>query len=230
MKITIDTDKIKENVVTKIPSFSLRDYTDREVFFISLLVVFFGYIIADVVDSRRFRSVESRIGQVEVTLEKVVNRMNDNVLNDSAEVPKSKFTSLYNTHKKISLDSREFDCLARNIYWESMREPLLGQIAVANVTYNRVKSGKWGNTFCDVVFSKSQFSWTLFKKIRNARPKNAKQWERARHSAMLFTNGVRVQNLSESQFYYADYIKRPSWSKDMNRVAKIGKHIFYAQN
>ena len=226
MKITIDTDKIKENI----PRISLRDYTDREVFFISLLIVFLGYVIGDLADSRRYKSIESRVDQVEVTLDKVVNEMNNNVLNDSENIPKSKFTSLYNTRKKISLDSREFDCLARNIYWESMREPLLGQIAVANVTYNRVKSGKWGNTFCEVVFSKSQFSWTLFKKIRNARPKNEKQWERARHSAMLFTNGVRVQNLAESQFYYADYIKKPSWSKDMNRVAKIGKHIFYAQN
>lgn len=226
MKILIDTEKLP----------SLKDYTDREVFFIALLVVLFGYIVADYADSRRFNSVDSRIDKVEVTLDKVVDRLNTETIEaDKAKektdkvyfYPKIKYSAIRNTGQKVYMTAKEFDCLARNVYWEALHEPLIGQIAVAQVTHNRLLSGKWGKNFCSVVFAKKQFSWTNDDMLRVARPKNIIQWNRAKYSVTLFKKGVRTNNLGSSQFYYADYIKKPKWAKDMIRDDKIGRHIFY---
>ena len=228
MKFTLDTDNIK------FPSF--KDFSDREVFFISLTIILSAYMLSDWLDARKYVSVDTRLGRVEATLERVVNSLNgdsSDVMDPKSDriynLPKSKYTALINTGKKISLTDKEFDCLSRNIYWEAKTEPLVGQIAVAHVTYNRVMSGKWGDNFCSVVFARKQFSWTNFKHIRNAQPKSKKEWIRAKHSAILFTNGVRVNNLDNSMFYYADYIKKPKW--DFTKLIKddhIGQHIFYA--
>lgn len=214
--------------------FDLKEYSVREVFFICMIFVLIGYIISDFIDSNKNICFDTRIKNVEVTLDKVVDEMNKDYLdkhNDEVkQVPTKqshRLTSIRNFGEKVHLNKKEFDCLSRNIYWESMHEPLIGQLAVATVTYNRVLSGKWGNSFCKVVFAKKQFSWTNYENIRNSAPKNKKQWERAKHSAFLFTNGSRVTNLNKTQFYYANYIIRPSWSKRMKKDAEIGKHIFY---
>ena len=57
-------------------------------------------------------------------------------------------------------------CMALNIYHESRSEDIEGQVAVANVTLNRVASNKWPNDVCSVVKqgyvkgkSNCQFSW-----------------------------------------------------------------------
>ena len=42
-------------------------------------------------------------------------------------------------------------CMALNIYHESRSEEMRGQVAVANVTLNRVASNKWPNDVCSVV-------------------------------------------------------------------------------
>src|SRR3990167_10047312 len=43
------------------------------------------------------------------------------------------------------------DCLARTIYFEARSEPVLGQIAVAQVVINRMRDRRWPNTVCGVV-------------------------------------------------------------------------------
>jgi spore germination cell wall hydrolase CwlJ-like protein len=46
---------------------------------------------------------------------------------------------------------KELDCLTRNIYWEAASEPFEGKVGVAQVTLNRVESGKFAPTVCGVV-------------------------------------------------------------------------------
>ncbi len=48
-------------------------------------------------------------------------------------------------------------CTALNIYWESRSEPLHGQHAVAQVTFNRAQRDP--SKVCKVVFEPKQFSW-----------------------------------------------------------------------
>ena len=62
---------------------------------------------------------------------------------------------------------KQLECLAKNIYFEAATEPFEGKVAVAQVTMNRVESGKFPADVCDVVFQKNtfynrvvcQFSW-----------------------------------------------------------------------
>lgn len=229
MKITIDTEIITnptkklKNLIKEMLKRVWKNSDSGHVMLFCICLILCGYIISIKLD--QYTSYNK--GSVDVFLEK----SDTDYTKTDVKPPKTKhFSQLYNTGKRISLSNKEFYCLAKNIYWETLREPLIGQIAVANVTYNRVLSGKWGNTFCEVVYYPKQFSWTNDKKIKNAKPKNEGQWERAKHSATLFTKGVRVTNLDKSQFYFAQYIKAPKWSKYMTKQAQIGQHIFFAKN
>lgn len=51
----------------------------------------------------------------------------------------------------INISSKDIDCLARNIYYEAGSEPEEGKVAVAMVTINRVRDGRFGKTICSVV-------------------------------------------------------------------------------
>ena len=53
--------------------------------------------------------------------------------------------------------TRELDCLTRNIYWEAANEPFEGKVGVAQVTLNRVESGKFASSVCAVVYQKNVF-------------------------------------------------------------------------
>lgn len=225
MKITLDTDKIK------IPSFSLSKYSDREVFFMCVAMLLSAYTFSDWLDSRNMIIFNSRLNRVEVTLDKIVDRINSDILNDEEvkvnKPEKNRFTRLHNTGQTIKLTKKEFDCLSRNIYFEAKFEPYIGKIAVANVTHNRLLQKKWGDDFCKVINAKKQFSWRLFKHMREEVPKGT-HWEAAKHAALMFTRGVRVVNLEKSDHYYASYIKPPKWSFHMKHVADIGLHKFYS--
>ena len=210
MRIVIDTDEIKT-----FPKKVWNRMTLEQTFLFALFLVL---AVPAIIDNYLIKKEGSCC--VDVTLEP----------NDPPKkvVENTKFVGLFNTGKTVNLSKKEFDCLSRNIYWESLREPLIGQIAVATITHNRVKSKKWGDTFCKVVFEPKQFSWTNNKKTVNRTPKNIPQWERAKHSALLFTRGVRVPKLKDSEFYYAEYIDPPKWSKKMKKEAHIGRHIFFS--
>ena len=62
------------------------------------------------------------------------------------------------------VDKEQHKCLAMNIYHEARSESMQGQIAVAQVTLNRVEHDKWPSTICEVVYEPKQFSWTFFIK------------------------------------------------------------------
>ena len=59
-----------------------------------------------------------------------------------------------------TVDPKQHNCLALNIYHEARGERVEGQIAVAHVTMNRVNHEKWPSTICEVVYQPKQFSWT----------------------------------------------------------------------
>lgn len=116
-------------------------------------------------------------------------------------------------------------CLALNIYFEARSEEPMGQLAVAEVTLNRVTSSRYPDTVCEVVWQRKQFSWTHDGK--SDVPKDARAWDmavRAAKLAMKHRDVVIVGN--EVTHYHADYVK-PYWTTAYERVAKVGTHIFY---
>lgn len=53
----------------------------------------------------------------------------------------------------------DIDCLAKVIYHESRGEPILGQIGVAWVVLNRVRSEGFPSNICKVISQPGQFPW-----------------------------------------------------------------------
>jgi len=112
----------------------------------------------------------------------------------------------------------EFDCLAQNIYYEARNQPIEGQLAVAHVTLNRVDDIRWPDSVCGVVKQKSQFSWVGTVN----QPPKGKAWRDAQKVALL---SYAVERLPATHFH-ATYVE-PNWANRLEKVTKIGNHIFY---
>jgi spore germination cell wall hydrolase CwlJ-like protein len=133
---------------------------------------------------------------------------------------------LYKSKDKIAMSAKDLDCLAKNIYHEAGIEDRAGKVAVAQVTVNRLKEQRWGDSICKVVYAKSQFSWTLDKTKRTVQPKG-ELWQQSLAVAREFQAGTRVKGLEDSTHYHADYIRDPKWASAKQIVKQIGQHIFY---
>lgn len=134
--------------------------------------------------------------------------------------------TLYVSSEKITLSETDRRCLIRNVFYESGAEPYEGKIAVAQVTWNRVRSGAWGRSVCQVVHAPHQFSWTRDAVKRN-RPLTGQQIAAVRDAVDAFISGVRVSKLDRSMHFHAVYV-RPRWAAADARVKSIGGHVFYA--
>lgn len=130
-----------------------------------------------------------------------------------------------NSPEVIFITDREKTCLIRNVFYESGSEPYWGKIGVAQVTWNRVKYGKWGQDICRVVYAPGQFSWTVEVHKRNSKI-GGPGWEDTVQAVEDFINGARVARLENSMFFHASYV-RPNWHTWADRIKQIGNHIFY---
>ena len=130
--------------------------------------------------------------------------------------------------------TKQLDCLTRNIYWESATEPFEGKVAVAQVTINRVESGRFARDICGVVYQKNvvydrvicQFSWFCdgSSKIRPIYPAHWKEAEEVAKKVLL--EGFRLPSMKNALYFHADYVQ-VQWGKP--QVAKIGRHVFYGE-
>lgn len=116
-------------------------------------------------------------------------------------------------------------CLALNVYFEARSESIDGQVAVAEVTLNRVAHKDFPDDVCSVVWDHKQFSWT--KDGKSDRPREAQAWEQAKAIAAHVLEGKEPKLLQDDVlFYHAAYVN-PWWSKSFETTGRIGKHIFY---
>ena len=122
-------------------------------------------------------------------------------------------------------------CLAQAIYFEARSEPLAGWNAVADVVINRAFSSRYPASICGVVFQgefrrhKCQFSFACDG--LSDRPKNRVLWQRALRMAGSKLTSMRAGPATRrATHYHADYVD-PYWNRDMVKLAKIGRHIFY---
>ena len=127
----------------------------------------------------------------------------------------------------------EENCLARAVYFESRSESDLGQLAVAKVILNRVKSPEFPKTICGVVYQGSgsrnscQFSFACDGLPDDVKSPTA--WAHAKAIASrAINNDPSISMLGTAVNYHADYVQ-PRWSKTMRRLIRIGHHIFYAR-
>jgi len=120
--------------------------------------------------------------------------------------------------------SRELDCLAVGIYFESKSEPLAGQLAVGQVIANRAKSGgRFPPSYCGVLFQRGQFSFVRGHSLPSV-PRASKQWKTAVAVAKIVDGDLQESGVGNALFFHARYVS-PGWR--LKRVASIGNHVFY---
>ena len=130
--------------------------------------------------------------------------------------------------------TRQLECLTRNIYWEAASEPFEGKVAVAQVTLNRMQSGKFPDSVCGVVYQKNvfyekvvcQFSWYC-EGNHKMKPVHKPLWRESEEVAKkVLLEGFRLPSLKNALYYHADYVS-PGWQ--LPKIEQIGRHIFYGE-
>ena len=120
--------------------------------------------------------------------------------------------------------SRELECLATGIYFESKSEPLAGQLAVGKVIANRADSGgRFPGTYCGVLFQRGQFSFVRGRTLPKVSRAN-RQWQTAVAIAKIVDQDLKESSVGNALFFHARYVS-PGWR--LKRVASIGNHVFY---
>ena len=132
----------------------------------------------------------------------------------------------------------ELACMATAIYFEARGEPMVGQVAVAQVVMNRVYDHRYPNDVCDVVKQGYYYTWNQNIPIRDkcqfsfwcdGKPEKIKD-EDAYFWATEVAQAVMVGTLydtTQGATHYHAYYVQPSWSKKFTRTVRINDHIFY---
>ena len=122
------------------------------------------------------------------------------------------------------------DCLTAAIYYEAANEPASGRRAVAQVVLNRVRHPAFPRSVCGVVYEGSdrktgcQFTFTCDGSLQR-RPSKA-GWESARKLAVTALSGGVEPEVGMATHYHADFVV-PYWAPSLNKITKLGHHIFY---
>lgn len=126
--------------------------------------------------------------------------------------------------------NRATECLAAAAWYESGND-LVGQRAVAQTVINRVNHPSFPNSVCGVVFQGSdrktgcQFTFTCDGSLHRRRP-SASSWKSALAVADMALAGYVDTSVGTATHYHADYVS-PWWSSSLQRLSKVGPHIFY---
>ena len=136
--------------------------------------------------------------------------------------------------------NNDYHCLASNIYWEARNQPLLGKLAVAQVTQNRVDNKRYPDTICSVVkqtkfypsgridLHSCQFSWYCDVKSDEPLLHEIEHYEEAFYLAVDFIE-ERPIDITEGSTHYHSIKVNPNWASHLEKVVHIDEHIFYRQ-
>lgn len=119
--------------------------------------------------------------------------------------------------------SRELECLAGAIYFEARGETLAGQLAVGRVIVARAKSGRFPDSYCGVVFQRSQFSFVRGNAMPRIRTGSA-AWRNAVAVAQIAHSGSWNSPVEGALFFHAARVS-PGWR--LTRLARVDNHVFY---
>ena len=129
------------------------------------------------------------------------------------------------------VDPAERDCLAEAVYFEARSEPRAGQVAVAHVVLNRAASDGHPDRVCEVIREgenrgrgRCKFSWRCDGLADIPRDKAA--LAKAQEVAEEVMLGREPDPTKGALFYHTVSVK-PAWAPKLQRVARIGTHVFY---
>ncbi len=126
--------------------------------------------------------------------------------------------------------ARAITCLAQAVYYESAREPALGQAAVAQVVLNRLRHPAYPKSVCGVVYQGAarstgcQFTFTCDGSL--AREPAASLWAQSVSVARRALSGYVVREVGSATHYHAAYVAA-YWAPTLVKMKQIGQHIFY---
>jgi spore germination cell wall hydrolase CwlJ-like protein len=123
-------------------------------------------------------------------------------------------------------------CLAEAVYFESRGQPLVGQLAVAQVILHRVADKRFAKSVCGVVQERSrgaggacQFSFVC--DANSDVPNNSASWDEAKAIAKVaLTGDVSDVTGGKALFFHALHAA-PAWRLRMEKTATLGSHLFY---
>jgi len=151
---------------------------------------------------------------------------------ETAKIPNIQSTAA------VRIDPVQLNCMSKNIYFEAAVESTAGKLAVAQVTMNRVRSSRYPDSICEVVYEgrhdasgfplrdRCQFSWYCDGK--GDEPRDTPAWRESQEIAEYIIRTPSLIDITDgSTHYHADYIDAPRWAKKKKRLVKIDTHIFY---
>ncbi|MGI2033483.1 cell wall hydrolase [Rhizobium panacihumi] len=112
------------------------------------------------------------------------------------------------------------ECLKRAMYFESKRTSRNGFMAVGTVVMNRLTSGAYPDTICDVVAQKNQFAPGVMTRVMDEA--TAPDLEGASEAIL---RGERHADVKDAMFFHTNGLKFPY--KNMSYVAVAGGNAFY---
>lgn len=136
----------------------------------------------------------------------------------------------------------EVSCFATGLYHEARGETRDGQLAVAQVILNRIKSTAYPDTACGVIYqnahmqNRCQFSFAC-----DLRSDDAKNLETYANLKQMAARTLRLgyapfpaespaanaaRDLNEITHYHTVAVS-PAWGQKIEKIATIGAHIFY---
>ena len=122
------------------------------------------------------------------------------------------------SNSSSSTNSSDLNLLSRLVYGEARGEPYTGQVAVAAVVLNRVRSSSFPNTISGVIYQKGAFDVVSDGQI-NLTPNDT-----AKNAAQDALNGWDPTNGAIYYFNPATATNKWIWSRPM--TVTIGKHRF----
>lgn len=185
--------------------------------------------------------------QVQETVEPVVEVAQETVVTQPI--------STSHRHSIPDVDLDQMHCLAKNIYFEARGESSRGKTAVANVTINRVSSGRYPNTVCEVVYQAvhstwwkenhnrlvpvrrmCQFSWYCDGKSDaimltdyqgRTIQANMDAWVESIKIARMALEGTLPDLTQGATHYFNPSLANPKWQYAFTQVAIIDNHTFF---
>ena len=144
-------------------------------------------------------------------------------LSETPDVRADNLSALVDAQGAAETVEGDMKCLAGAVYFESKGESLEGQLAVARVIINRVKSGRFANSLCGVVYQPGQFSFVRGRGMP-AIPMASQGWRSAVAIAQIAMQDSWDSKAEGALFFHARRVS-PSWGK--RQLAAIDNHIFY---
>jgi len=142
---------------------------------------------------------------------------------DAEKPARRSLAELVAEHAGTRTVDAQHECLAGAVYFEAKGEPLHGQLSVAEVILNRMRSGRFPASACGVVKQRGQFSF-----IRGGRfpaiARTSLAWKRAVAIAHIAVQDLADGPAPKALFFHAKRVS-PRWR--LTRVAAVGNHIFY---